>query len=72
MCLEIEIFKSISEANTYNILNSKNFLGQIKEKDTMEFFTKDQLIDFYYRGKNKFKIPEGIIEKLVRKPKAND
>ena len=57
---------------SYNIFYGKNFIGQIKENDAIELFTKDQLIDFYYREKNKFKIPEETIQKLVKKPKSND
>tara|TARA_R100001463_G_scaffold3547_4_gene14328 strand:+ start:471 stop:689 length:219 start_codon:yes stop_codon:yes gene_type:complete len=72
MYLEIEIFKSINNPDSYNIFYGKNFIGQIKENDTIELFTKDQLIDFYYREKNKFKIPEETIQKLVKKPKSND
>ena len=72
MYLEIEIFKSINNPDCYNIFYSKNFIGQIKENDTIELFTKDKLIDFYYREKNKFKIPEETIQKLVKKPKSND
>ena len=60
MYLEIEIFKSINNPDCYNIFYSKNFIGQIKENDTIELFTKDQLIDFYYREKNKFKIGDDV------------
>ena len=55
MYLEIEIFKSINNPDSYNIFYGKNFIGQIKENDTIELFTKDQLIDFYYREKNKLR-----------------
>jgi hypothetical protein len=40
-------------------------LGEVVEDSIMKLLDKKQLIDFYYSGKNKFKIEKSKIEKYL-------
>ena len=63
--LDIEIFNHFLKAYTYIIWNKKHLLGEIVEDNMMNMLDKQQLIDFYHVGKNKFKIEKWKVEKYI-------
>lgn len=64
-CLDIEIFNNFLKVYSYIIWNGKHLLGEIQEDDIMKLLDKNQIIDFYYVGKIKFKVPKHKIEKYL-------
>tara|TARA_R100001509_G_scaffold138599_1_gene92820 strand:- start:1070 stop:1276 length:207 start_codon:yes stop_codon:yes gene_type:complete len=63
--LEIEIFNHFLKVYSYIIWSGKHLLGEVVEDSIMKLLDKKQLIDFYYSGKNKFKIEKSKIEKYL-------
>lgn len=63
--LDIEIFNHFLKVYTYIIWNKKHLLGEIVEDNMMNMLDKQQLIDFYHVGKNKFKIEKWKVEKYI-------
>ena len=66
-CLDIEIFNHFKKVYSYIIWNKKHLLGEIVEDDIMKLLNKEQLIDFYYAGKYKFKVEKSKIEKYLQR-----
>ena len=63
--LDIEIFNHFLRTYSYIIWNGKQDLGEISKDDIMKVLDKNQIIDFYYVGKIKFKVPKHKIEKYL-------
>jgi hypothetical protein len=61
--LDIEIYDHFKQPHSYIIWNKKKILGQVVEDGIMKILNKEQLVDFYYVGKHKFKIEKHKIEK---------
>ena len=66
-CLEVEIFKHFLKVYSYIIWNGKQLLGEVVEDNIVQLLNKDQLVDFYYANKTKFKIEKWKIEKYLSK-----
>lgn len=65
--LEIEIFNHFLKVYSYIIWSGKHMLGEVVEDGITQLLNKNQLVDFYYSGKTKFKIPKWKIEKYILK-----
>ncbi len=63
--LDIEIFNHFLKVYSYIIWNKKHLLGEVVEDDMMKLLDKEQLIDFYYAGKHKFKVKKSKVEKYL-------
>ena len=66
-CLDIEIYEHFKKPHSYIIWNKKNVLGEVVEDSIIQLLNKVQLVDFYYSGKNKFKIEKWKIKKYLSK-----
>ena len=66
-CLEIEIFEHFKKVYSYVVWNKKHVLGEIVEDNIIQLLTKNQLVDFYYSGKNKFKVERWKVETYLSK-----
>jgi hypothetical protein len=64
-CLDIEIYKHFKNPHSYIIWNKKKILGDAIEDGIIQILNKDQLVDFYFSGKTKFKIERWKIEKYI-------
>ncbi len=64
--LDIEIFNHFLKVYSYIIWSGKQLLGEIVEDDIMKLLDKNQLVDFYYSGKKKFKIDKSKVEKYLK------
>tara|TARA_R100001460_G_scaffold100299_1_gene143859 strand:- start:981 stop:1136 length:156 start_codon:yes stop_codon:yes gene_type:complete len=47
----------------------KNILGEVIEDEIMQLLNKNQLVDFYHVGKNKFKIEKSKVDKYLTNDK---
>ena len=63
--LGIEIYNHFKKPKSYIIWSKKEILAEVVEDDIMKILNKNQLVDFYYSGKNKFKIQKLKIEKYL-------
>lgn len=60
--LNIEIYNHFSKPHSYIVWNNKQILGEAVEDAIMNILNKNQLVDFYHFGKNKFKVERKKIE----------
>ena len=67
--LTVEIHQAITTPHVYLLWHDKEILAEIVEDDIIKILNKNELIDFYYCDKKKFKIPN-IIQNIS--PKSND
>ena len=65
--LDIEIFKHFLKVYSYVVWNKKHILGEVVEDNIIQLLNKSQLVDFYYAGKNKFKVEKWKVEKYLSK-----
>ena len=63
--LDIEIYDHFKKPHSHIIWNKKNILGEVVEDGIVQLLNKDQLVDFYYAGKTKFKIEEWKVKKYL-------
>jgi len=49
------------------IWSKKHLLGEVIEDGITQLLNKKQLVDFYYSGTTKFKVPKWKIEKYILK-----
>jgi len=69
-CLDIEIYNHFNKPHSYILWSGKKILGEVIEDGIVQLLNKDQLVDFYYVGKSKFKVEEWKVKKyLVRNDK---
>jgi hypothetical protein len=65
--LDIEIFQHFKKVYSYIIWNHKHLLGEVVEDNIMKLLNKEQLVDFYFYGKNKFKIEKCKLDAYLNK-----
>ena len=63
--LDIEIFNHFLKIYSYIIWHDKHILGEILEDSIVQLLNKNQLVDFYYADKTKFKVEKWKIEKYL-------
>jgi len=68
-CLDIEIYNHFSKPHSYIVWYKKNILGEVIEDEIMQLLNKNQLVDFYHVGKNKFKIEKSKVDKYLTNDK---
>ena len=66
-CLNIEIYRHFTEPHTYVVWHKKEVIGFINEDQALQILNKDELVDFYFNNKSKFKIPSWKIDKYIYK-----
>ena len=65
--LFIEIYSHFKEPHSYVLWHKDKVLGEANEDNIIQILKKDELIDFYFAGKTKFKIDKWKIEKYILK-----
>ena len=63
--LVIEIYSHFKEPHSYVLWHKDDVLGEANEDNIIQILKKDELIDFYFAGKTKFKIDKWKIEKYI-------
>ena len=66
-CLSIEIYKHFTEPHTYVVWHKKEVIGFINEDQALQVLNKDELVDFYFNNKSKFKVEKSKIEKYLKR-----
>ena len=61
----IEIYSHFKEPHSYVLWHKDKVLGEANEDNIIQILKKDELIDFYFAGKTKFKIDKWKIEKYI-------
>ena len=61
--LVIEINNHFKNPHSYVIWNKDKVLGEADEDGVIQILKKDELVDFYFAGKTKFKIEKWKVEK---------
>lgn len=63
--LDIEIYDHFKNPHFYILWNKKNILGEVVEDSIIQLLNKNQLVDFYFAGKKKFKIEKWKLDKYL-------
>ncbi len=63
--LVIEIYSHFKKPHSYVLWHKDDVLGEANEDNIIQILKKDELIDFYFAGKTKFKIDKWKIEKYI-------
>tara|TARA_B100001758_G_C18415922_1_gene619661 strand:- start:337 stop:534 length:198 start_codon:yes stop_codon:yes gene_type:complete len=56
------IYNHFIKPHSYIVWNKKEILGEVIEDGIMKILNKNQLVDFYHLGKNKFKVEKTKIK----------
>ena len=66
-CLDIEIYKHFKEPHTYVVWHKKEIIAMINEDQAIQVLNKQELVDFYFNNKCKFKIPTWKLDQYLIK-----
>ena len=59
------LYSHFKKPHSYVLWHKDDVLGEANEDNIIQILKKDELIDFYFAGKTKFKIDKWKIEKYI-------